>query len=260
MAERHLIIAAILSIASAGCDGEGTKPGAQPSGQPTSEAAPSRAPLRFTVEPYGSAVFALKVLPDPPAKSIKGIAKAFAGTLDIDPYDLTRTRGEVSVDLTTLEAHGFGDESIDAEITAHARDFLQVGKGSLKEAVRFARFTIKSIDLVSDKNVMKLTGDKRTVEVNATGDLEIHGIKKEKRVELVAIFQFVGDTLWRVTLKTAQPIVVSLGGHDIKARGSNGEEVAKESLGAAGAAHADEVSVTFEVSARPPGAAPAGTR
>jgi len=134
----------------------------------------------------------VKVPPDPVSRDIKGVAKGVGGALEIDPYDVSRTRGDVAVDLTTLEAHGFGDERLDAEVTAHARDFLEVGKGSLKEPVRFARFAIKSIDDASERNVMPLPGDKRTVTLKATGDLEIHGIKQEKQVELVASFTVSG--------------------------------------------------------------------
>jgi len=257
MAQRHLILAAFLLAASAGCEdrGEKAKPASSAAPSATAVSTSTRAPVRFSVEPFGVAVFVVKVPPDPVSRDIKGVAKGFGGALEIDPYDVSRTRGDVAVDLTTLEAHGFGDERLDAEVTAHARDFLEVGKGSLKEPVRFARFAIKSIDDASERNVMPLPGDKRTVTRKATGDLEIHGVKQEKQVELVASFTVSGETVSRVTVRTAKPIVVSLSGHGIKPRGASGEDITAQALGAAGAAHSDEASVTFELAAKPAGAA-----
>lgn len=251
---RPLVIAAFLAAASLGCDNPDTRAKPPASAQPsatTSAAAPAPTPVRFAVEPFGSAVFILKVPVDFFSKDIKGVAKTFAGQLVIDPRDLTQTRGDVAVDLTSLEAHGFGEERLDAEVTGHARDFLEVGKGSLKEPLRFARFTIKSIDEVSDKDVLALSGDKREVTLKATGDLELHGVKQEKHVELGAVFTVAGGVVSRVTVRTTKPFAVSLAAYEIKPRGASGEDLTGKPMGTAGAAHADEVSVSFEVSAKP---------
>jgi polyisoprenoid-binding protein YceI len=233
MGDRPLILAAILALVLPACD---DPKAAAPADAAAASAAPAPAPaLPFSVEPFGAAVFVLKAPPGGAAKDVKGLAKAFSGELSLVPSDLTRTTGTVAVDLAGLETHGVGDDAVDGAATARLRDALEVGKATLKEPLRLARFTLRSIDELSEKNIFDLPRDTHSVTLKATGDLELHGVKQEKKVELTLSFAMSGGAVSRVTVRTAQPIVVSLPAYGVKA----------------GAAPGDEASVTLEVSAKP---------
>ena len=177
----------------------------------------------------------------------------------MDPYDLTQSRGSVAIDVSTLETHTFGDAEKDATLTEHARTWLEVGKGNMKEQHRLARFTVRKIDAASAKNVMQLPGDKRGVTLTVTGDFSLHGIAQEKTVELTAIFTFVGDTPAGVMVKAAKPIPVDLKAHGIQARGDKGEELVAKTLELFGKKVAEEASLTFEFTAKPSGPAAGAT-
>jgi hypothetical protein len=151
------------------------------------------------------------------------------------PSDLTRTTGSVAVDLSSLETHGTGDDAVDVAATARLRDALEVGKATLKEPLRLARFTLRTIDELPEKNVFDLPQSTHSVTLKATGDLDLHGVKQEKKVDLTLTFTMTGGTVSRVTVRTAQPLVVSLPAHGVKP----------------GTAPGDEASVTLEVSAKP---------
>lgn len=254
MAHGRSILLAFLAAAPIGCDTTA------PKGAPAASASAVMAPaalVRFPVQPFGAAVFVVKAPPDAAGKDIKGIAKAFSGELWLDFQDLKRSRGNVAVDLATLETHGLGDDALDGDVTARVRDALEVGKATLKEPLRFARFTVRSVDEVSEENGSEPPGERRSVTLKVTGDLELHGVKQEKKVELTLTSTSAGGVVSQVTVKTAKPLSLSLSAHDIKPRGAKGEILAGQALVAAGAAHADEASVTFELSAKLGGAAAA---
>jgi polyisoprenoid-binding protein YceI len=234
MTGRPRILAVFLAVAPIACD--------EPKGAAPADAAPASAalpapapPVSFAVEPFGAAVFVVKAAPGGAGKDLKGLAKAFSGELSIVPSDLTRTTGSVAVDLAGLATHGVGDDAADGEATARLRDALEVGKDTLKEPLRLARFTLRSIDEVSEKNVFDLPRDSRSVTLKATGDLDLHGMKQEKKVELTLAFTMTGGAVSRVTVRTAQPLLVSLPAHGVKPP----------------AGIADEASVTLELSAKP---------
>lgn len=248
------VLGLVLAASLAGCTRD------EPTGSVTSAAAsattaPSRKVIRFMIEPSGTATFDLKA----PLENIKGVVKATSGELELDPYDLTQSRGSVAIDVSTLETHTFGDAKEDATQTEHARTWLEVGKGNMKEQHKLARFTISKIDTVSAKNVLQLPGDSRTVTLTATGDFLLHGVKQEKTVELTLVFTFIGDSPTSVTVKSAKPMTVNLKAHDIKARGDKGEELVAKTLELFGKKVAEDASLTFELTAKPTGPAQAAT-
>jgi polyisoprenoid-binding protein YceI len=240
MAHGRLIVAAFLVVAQGGCDW--TAKGAAPS----ASAAVARAPVRFVVQPFGAAVIVVNGEGHPKPSDVKGLVQSFGGELEIDLEDLTRSRGMVTIDLAGLETHSLGDDALDADITGRVRDWLEVGK----EPLRFARFTLRAVDRASEQNALEAAGDKRAVTLFVTGDLTLHGVKVEKKMELAASFAMADGVVSRVTLRTAQPVAVSLSEHGVRPRGPDGVEIADSALGAAGAGHVDAASVTFEISAR----------
>jgi polyisoprenoid-binding protein YceI len=245
-------MAIVLGAALAGCSKD--DPAAPvASSLPPSTAAPSKKVIRFVIEPSGTATFDMKA----PLENIKGLVKVSSGDFEIDPYDLEQSRGSVALDVSTLETHTFGEDAKDASQSEHARTWLEVGKANMKEQHRLARFAIRKIDAVSDKNVMQMQGDSRSVTVTASGDFLLHGAKQEKTVELTLIFTFVGDTPTSVTVKSKKPMAVNLKAHDIKARGDKGEEIVAKTLELFGTKVAEEASVTFELTAKPTGPAQA---
>jgi polyisoprenoid-binding protein YceI len=232
---RRLILALFLAVAPPACDEpKGATASTSTAASAALPPAPPPSPVPFVVEPFGAAVFVLKA-PSDKIADVKGLAKAFSGDLSIVPSDLTRTTGNVAVDLSSLETHGAGDDAVDGEATARLRDALEVGKTTVKEPLRLTRFTLRSIDEVSEKNVFDLPRDARSVTLKATGDLDLHGVKQERKVELTLTFTMTGGAVSRVTVRTAQPILVSLPAFGVKPPAPLGSEA----------------SVTFELSAKP---------
>lgn len=216
----------------------------------------SQAAVKLSVDPGGSATFDMKA----PIENIKGIVKGFGGELSVDLMDLTKTRGAVTMDLTTLETHTFGEEGKDKTQSEHAHGWLQVGSSSAEDVrgkVRNATFTIKDVTAAEPKNIMAATGDSRAAKVTAKGDFFLHGKTVEKTVELEVTFQYEGATLKSVAVKTAKPAVVSLKEHAIEPRDDKGEVVLSKVLELFGKKVAEEAQVTFELTAKPGATAPA---
>ena len=123
---------------------------------------------------------------------IKGDTTAAAGTLDVAAKDLTQSRGQVRIDLTTFATHTFGTDD-DATQTKHALTWLEVAVGDkTSEEMRWADFAIRGIDGVSAADLTKVeptrdaAGDVRTVTMTVHGDVLIHGhrIQKDGRVDV----------------------------------------------------------------------------
>jgi polyisoprenoid-binding protein YceI len=243
-----LAATAVLTGAVCGCSrGDATPaPTATSSAAPV-ETAPARpdAAARYLIDPFGTAVFVVSAAPRTagPAQ-LKGIAKAFSGVLHLDTRDLTRSRATVLVDLAGLETHTFGDEALDREVTTQARDALEVGSSSRRDAVRFARFTLRSIDHASERDIATPTEAARTVLLNVTGDLELHGFTHEKKAELVATISYDAGRISRVTVRTARPIVLSLAAYGVA-------PPAAKPLARAAVAIGDEATITLELTAKP---------
>ena len=46
-----------------------------------------------------------------PKEHIKAITEAAGGSVDVDLMNVTNTRGEVKIDMTTLSTHTFGNDA-----------------------------------------------------------------------------------------------------------------------------------------------------
>lgn len=229
-----------------------------------SVAAPTSMVVKLKIDPKGTT----KVDMPAPKEQIKAQTSAAAGHLDVDLMDLTQTRGEVKVDLTSLKTSTFSDATKDGSQTMHALTWLEVAdaeKGKLPEDVKaqnkYAIFAIRSIDGIAEKSLMKVTPttanglDVRTVELVAHGELLIHGHKVNKDIPLTVKFSHVAsapatDKPKSVAITTKDPLKVTLAEHEVRPRDDVGK-IAKAAFNLIGTKVADTASISMDFSAVP---------
>ena len=247
------LFASLVTLASLGCGSENsasTAPSA--SALAPSKAEESKTLVHLTIDPSGSATFDMKA----PLEDIKGVVRGFGGDLDVDLADLSKSRGKITIDVTTLETHTFGEDAKDEKQTEHARTWMEVGPKTAadkKEKFKTAEFAIREVVNPSATNVMTMSGDSRSVTMTVKGDFQLHGRAVALALDLACAFQFDGDKLKSVSVKSAKPAMVNLKAHAIEARDDAGEAVIAKTLELFGSKVADDASVTFEVVARPKG-------
>ncbi|MCC6558334.1 MAG: YceI family protein [Polyangiaceae bacterium] len=257
-------LALVLAAAASGCGEKEASPGPAGAAPTAASAAPPAPPVsktlvKLSVDPGSAATFDIKA----PVETIKGLVRGFGGELDVELADLTKTRGAVTMDMTTLETHTFGDDAKDRSQTEHALGWLQIGPASPEEErskLRLATFTIKDVVSASPKSVVGMAGESRSVTLTANGELSLHGRSAARVVELACVFQYEGDSLKSVSVKTVKPVPVNLKQHDVQPRDDKGEVALAKVLELFGKKVAEEASVTLELVARPkgsPGGAPA---
>jgi predicted small lipoprotein YifL len=248
------LAAVFLSFAAlAGCGNDHpTSAAPAASSLAASTAQESKTLARVTIDPSGSITFDMKA----PLEDIKGVVKGTGGELEVELSDLTKSRGKITVDVTTLETHTFGEEAKDQKQTEHARTWLEVGPKTAedkKQKFKAAEFAIREIVNPSAANVLAMTGDSRSVTLTAKGDFLLHGRSVALSLDLACAFQFDGATLKSIVIKSAKPAMVNLKAHAVEARDDAGEAVIAKTLELFGSKVADDASVTFEVMARPKG-------
>jgi hypothetical protein len=177
-----------------------------------------------------------------PKEKIHGkVADATSGELNVDPSDLTKSTGLLTIDISGLEIFQalsddkdkdgkFSEEKKSDLQNKHARTWLEIADDApAKERAENAKvqFSIKSIDVTGEKSLAKMTGPERKVTLMAKGDFLLHGHKAEKTAALDATFKFDGDKLVSVAVKSAKPITVDLAEFDVKPRDAFGRFAAK---------------------------------
>ncbi|WP_437932729.1 hypothetical protein WMF37_37055 [Sorangium sp. So ce291] len=205
---------------------------------------------------------------DAPREKIRGrIQGAAAGTLQVDPADVTRTTGLITVDLSTLELFqtAVGDDGKPGEEkksdlqNEHARTWLEISKDTpdaVREKNEKAQFAIRSISTSGEKDLTKMSGAERTVTVTASGDFLLHQRQSPRTVELIATFRYEGDRLAGLTVRTAKPFAVDLAEHDVRPREAFGK-LAQKTLEVLSPKVAKEAVVSLELSATAAAAAAA---
>jgi hypothetical protein len=233
---RHSVYALLaVSVALVGCDKKKDEAPLAPSATAleVSKAAPSAMTVHFDVQKDG------KTSIDMPGvkEHIKADTTASAGSLDVDLMDLTKSVGEVKVDLTTLSTHTFDDKDKNDSQTGHARNWMEVGSDYAKDAIeknRWAVFAIRSIDGVSEPNVWKVAPvakdaeDVRTVALTGHGEILIHGHAAKKDIPMEARFYWPagatqGTKPTRIVFATKSPLHVTLKEHDVRPRDTSGK-------------------------------------
>lgn len=209
---------------------------------------------RYQVTEAGTARFFI----DAPLEKIKGRSVVFRGNLDIDPSDLSKSRGEVDVDLAALKTETFGDAEKNAAQTGHSHNWLEIGldvPAEAREQNRWARFTIGSVDSATPNRVAdapEIDGV-RMVKITANGRLWLHGVMSPKTVKLTASFTGPVATPVLVHVVSDEPFGVSLKEHDIKPRDVAGKFL-NGALERVGKKIDDNVQVSLDWMARPSGA------
>jgi polyisoprenoid-binding protein YceI len=218
-----VVLGASLSIVAAACSKEEpsaarTSPPAASAPAATPPGAPTAGQRRFEVV-SGTANFLI----DAPLEKIKGRSTKVRGTLDVDPTDLKTGKGQIEVDLEDLKTETFGDAEKDTSQTGHAKNWLEIGSDveqKRRDENRWVRFTIKAID---DANPVKLAAaeaknGQRSVTVQATGDLWLHGVSSSKKVNVALTLDGPPEAPTSLRIVTSQPLKISLKEHDVKPR------------------------------------------
>lgn len=262
-------LALALGVAALGCD-ERRPP--LPVAPPASALAPSTPPPvspRVVELALDDATSAATIDMPAPKEHIKARAEGAAGTLWLDPDDITRSRGEVRVDLTTLSTTTFADAR-DATQTAHARTWLEVADGEggklpddVKAANRYATYAIRGVTKASATNLADVPPEPhgadverevRTLALTTTGDLLVHGRAVERDAELDVVLDYgkgaPADRPRGVTVRTRKPLRVVLAEHDVKPRDVKGQ-LARSAFHLLGTKVADIADVTLDLRGKP---------
>lgn len=217
---------------------------------------------KLTIDPKSTTTLSLEA----PKEHIKASTSAAAGTLEVDLGNVENTRGEIKIDLSTLETKTFAEEAKNKSQTAHARTWLEVADGEegpldpkVKEANRWAVYAIRSVAGASASDVTKVAAtkvgsdDARKITLTTKGDLLVHGRKAEGRTaDVEATFLYDAgappDKPKALTIKSTKPFRVVLAEHDVKPRNGLGK-IAKESFHLLGTKVADNADITLDLRA-----------
>ncbi len=219
----------------------------RPPTPPAASAPVAASVVRFRVVATGSVSFLI----DAPLEKIKGHSTKLGGTIDLDVADLSKTHGEVDLDLDDLKTETFGESDKDAAQTEHAHNWLELGDGAKdRDANRWARFTFESIATVTPTKLADApeTNGARALKVLATGDMWLHGVSAMKTVPLTVIVNGPAGAPTSVRITTDAPIKVSLVEHDVKPRDLAGKFL-NGALAKVGKKIDDTVQVSLDVSA-----------
>lgn len=222
-------------LVATGCDKKKDDVALAPSASAleVSKAAPSAKTVRFDVQKDG------KTSIDMPGvkEHIKADTRVSAGTLDVDLMDLTKSVGEVKVDLTTLDTHTFDDKEKNESQSGHARNWMEVGSDYTKDVIekyKWATFAIRSIDDASQPDITKIAPiskdgeDVRTVTLTGHGEILIHGHASKKDIPMEVRFYWPAGAKpetkpARMVFATKAPLHVTLKEHDVRPRDTSGK-------------------------------------
>jgi hypothetical protein len=166
---------------------------------------------------------------------IMGDATGATGTIDLVPNDLTQSRGQVRVDLSTFSTHTFGNRLYDTLQTRNARAWLEVQAGEpAHEGMRWADFAIRGIETANarDLTAVALTHDGtdllRTCTMTVHGDLLVHGHEVPKDAVVDVAFRYPAGSAsdsepMRITVRSKRPMAVRLEEHDVRPRDAAGQ-------------------------------------
>jgi hypothetical protein len=201
-------------------------------------------PRRYRFAPDSSIRFSV------PGKrgKVSGRFALARGALELDPREPKNSHADLDVDLTTLTIDTEPPPGVElgGSPNAVALQWLELGPDVAAE--RRAQFKTARFELASLEGPAFLDlGPQRkpnATRATAVGTLLIHGFRAPVRAEVVLV---VGP---RLSIRSATPLVVPLGTHDITARGPAG---IVDALGAARSADwvGKSARVDFELFADP---------
>lgn len=219
---------------------------APPAASSAKVAAPSAS--SFAVADEGSASFLI----DAPLEKIKGKATRFRGSLSVNPEQLEKSRGQIDVDLTTLETHTFDDAEKNTKQTEHSHNWLELGsdvEAKQRTENQWVRFTIQSVKATPEALSQAPEAEgRRRAEISAEGDLWLHGVSSHKTVKLAVSFKGSPDAPSELQITTLEPLTFSLKEHDVKPRDVTGKFL-QGALEKVGDKIVDQVQVSLDFTA-----------
>jgi hypothetical protein len=184
----------------------------------------------------------------------RGSLSVGRGDLQVDVSDLTRTRGAISIDLTSLTMSTFKDASENEKQTTDALTWLEVHErgtqADVRERNRWATFTIARIESAEPRDLTSIEGAQRRARISARGDLSLHGGTTSHRVELEAAVAFDRSVPKTMHMRTIQDLRLNLEEHQIQPRDAKGKLLARLSQPLQDKL-ADSADVAVSVAAKP---------
>ena len=179
--------------------------------------------------------------------TLHGSLSHVSGEFSIDPRDLSRSHGQVQVDLGSLALSADGSAD-DAALLARAKSALGAADGSALSA----SFELSSLEDVSPAQLEPAPDSDagapvvRHARATAVGNLLLHGFRVVRRAPLAAEFSFTADRQVpaSVVIRSRAPFVISLETHEIRV--PDAESGSKKAL-KAGPSHAREARVSIEL-------------
>jgi hypothetical protein len=224
--------AVVLAGCSLACDkkDDAAAPAAAASSLAASTADPAAATWHYAIDPKSTVHIDLPGLKE----RIKADTTEAAGSLDVVPKDLAKSRGQVRIDLATFTTSTFGNDK-DAAQTKHARTWLEVQVGDkINEEMRWADFAIRSIDALSAASIPQVapahegSDDVRKVTMTVRGELLVHGQKVPREDVVEVAFHYPAGAAsdsrpTRLEITSKQPMRVVLKEHDVGPRDPAGK-------------------------------------
>ena len=179
-------------------------------------------PLSFEISAQSQARFTLAGK----RAKVNGTMPVRFGKLELDPRNLTQGGALLEFDLTRIEIAASSDEheyATPESATASALEWLELGSGvadARREVFRRAVFELSAVEDVTGSLDLAST---KAVSVVAVGALTLHGFRApvRTRVQLQPLRTAPGEPR-RLSIRSLQPVVLSLEAHDIISRNSAG--------------------------------------
>jgi hypothetical protein len=252
-----------LAVLASGCKKEAPDPPPPAAPLAMSSASSSAGSVDYVIDASGKTSIDMPA----PSERIKGATTGARGVLHVDRADLSKTRGDVFIDLATLTTTTFGDAEKDTTQTHHAHTWLQmddmVKDPAVRERNRWVHFAIRSIDGLSAPDLAKVppvrvgTDDVRTVALVAHGDLEVHSLPSRGSKEAPLEIRFhvpagapAETQPTSIEVVSKGPLVITLAEHDVKPRDAEGI-VAQKAFNLLGTKVADVANVSVDLVAKP---------
>jgi len=261
------VAACFVAMTLPACQHEKPKAGALASASAASSAAPAPGSVPFTIDPASSRV-TLRM--DSPLEKIYGEAPgSVQGELSIDLGDVTKSTGVVKVALDRLtlfqekradEKRDYGERRKDEAQNKDAREWLQLeareGEIAAEQAERnrFPEFRVDRMENASASSIVALSGPRRDVGATARGEFLLHGRKNKKSAKLDLRFEYSGDQVQSVFVKTSEPFKVALEEYDVHPRNKVGKmlkSIGDALSGPLGKKVASEALIELEFTAKP---------
>ncbi|MCA9714633.1 MAG: hypothetical protein KC468_08105, partial [Myxococcales bacterium] len=258
-----LLPLSMLLVGATACGGsEPAKPLAEKAEKLEIEKPKAAGTMKFTVDPASSTLgFAM----DAPVEKIRGKVPAAAttGVVYADLDDITKSTALIHVDIHELELFqqvqgedgAFGEEVKQPTQNEHARQWLEISEDvpeDIRKKNELIEFSLASIKDASAASVNALEGDSRTVTFTATGEFLLHQRKAQKDAKIEATFTYKDGKPVSVTVKTVEPLSITLDEYDVRPRKGFGVLAAKTLDALAPKVAKDaEVSVEFTATLDP---------